>query len=185
MAARAGDALRVVAARSTLRRPRIRAGTRHRHDVGRDRVRHGDGRRRAAPSQDGDVGAGKISGRSASDSAERRSSLPRTRGELAWFAGVALTAGICEELLYRGYFFAVAAPVSHRLRCGHCVGDRVRARARISRLAPHGARRSGRAVLGRLLFPDRLDILPDVSARADRRQRRPFRSTSYCVLMGN
>jgi len=35
---------------------------------------------------------------------------PRTKGELAWFLGLALTAGICEELLYRGYFFAVAAP---------------------------------------------------------------------------
>jgi len=36
--------------------------------------------------------------------------LPRTKPELAWFFGVALTAGICEELLYRGFFFAVAAP---------------------------------------------------------------------------
>jgi membrane protease YdiL (CAAX protease family) len=36
--------------------------------------------------------------------------IPRTKVELAWFFGVALTAGICEELLYRGYFFAVAAP---------------------------------------------------------------------------
>jgi membrane protease YdiL (CAAX protease family) len=36
--------------------------------------------------------------------------LPRTKSELAWFFGVALTAGICEELLYRGFFFAVAAP---------------------------------------------------------------------------
>lgn len=36
--------------------------------------------------------------------------VPRTKGELALFLGVALTAGICEELLYRGFFFAVAAP---------------------------------------------------------------------------
>jgi membrane protease YdiL (CAAX protease family) len=36
--------------------------------------------------------------------------VPRTRGELAWFLGVAISAGICEELLYRGFLFAVAAP---------------------------------------------------------------------------
>jgi membrane protease YdiL (CAAX protease family) len=36
--------------------------------------------------------------------------VPRTKGELALFLGLALTAGICEELLYRGFFFAVAAP---------------------------------------------------------------------------
>jgi membrane protease YdiL (CAAX protease family) len=36
--------------------------------------------------------------------------VPRTKGELAWFLGVALTAGICEEVLYRGFFFAAAAP---------------------------------------------------------------------------
>ncbi len=36
--------------------------------------------------------------------------VPRTKGELALFLGVALTAGICEELLYRGFLFAVAAP---------------------------------------------------------------------------
>jgi uncharacterized protein len=36
--------------------------------------------------------------------------VPRTKGELALFFGVALTAGICEELLYRGFLFAVAAP---------------------------------------------------------------------------
>ena len=29
--------------------------------------------------------------------------LPRTRTELRWFTAVAVTAGICEELLYRGY----------------------------------------------------------------------------------
>jgi membrane protease YdiL (CAAX protease family) len=36
--------------------------------------------------------------------------VPRTKGELALFLGLALTAGICEELLYRGFLFAVAAP---------------------------------------------------------------------------
>ncbi len=36
--------------------------------------------------------------------------VPRTKAELALFFGVALTAGICEELLYRGFLFAVAAP---------------------------------------------------------------------------
>jgi membrane protease YdiL (CAAX protease family) len=29
--------------------------------------------------------------------------LPRTNGERAWFVGVALTAGVCEEILYRGF----------------------------------------------------------------------------------
>jgi membrane protease YdiL (CAAX protease family) len=29
--------------------------------------------------------------------------LPRTASERMWFVGVALTAGICEEILYRGY----------------------------------------------------------------------------------
>jgi CAAX protease family protein len=29
--------------------------------------------------------------------------LPHTRDELSWFARLAVTAGICEELLYRGY----------------------------------------------------------------------------------
>jgi len=36
--------------------------------------------------------------------------LPHDAAELRWFLGVALTAGICEELLYRGYVFAVSAP---------------------------------------------------------------------------
>jgi membrane protease YdiL (CAAX protease family) len=36
--------------------------------------------------------------------------LPHTAAELYWFFGVALTAGICEEVLYRGYVMAVAAP---------------------------------------------------------------------------
>jgi uncharacterized protein len=36
--------------------------------------------------------------------------LPHTRTELPWFAGVSLTAGFCEEFLYRGYFIWVFAP---------------------------------------------------------------------------
>jgi hypothetical protein len=36
--------------------------------------------------------------------------LPRTKRELVWFCGLSISAGICEEVLYRGYFFAVAAP---------------------------------------------------------------------------
>ncbi|MFZ2990473.1 CPBP family intramembrane glutamic endopeptidase [Ideonella sp.] len=35
--------------------------------------------------------------------------LPHTRAELRWFGGVSLTAGFCEEFLYRGYFIAVFA----------------------------------------------------------------------------
>ena len=37
--------------------------------------------------------------------------LPRSLPEYRWFLGVALTVGICEELLYRGYLYAVTEPV--------------------------------------------------------------------------
>ena len=30
--------------------------------------------------------------------------LPHTRADLYWFGGVSLTAGFCEEFLFRGYF---------------------------------------------------------------------------------
>jgi uncharacterized protein len=36
--------------------------------------------------------------------------LPHTRAELNWFGGVSLTAGFCEEFLYRGYFIWVFTP---------------------------------------------------------------------------
>ncbi|AMV29700.1 CAAX amino terminal protease self- immunity [Gemmata sp. SH-PL17] len=36
--------------------------------------------------------------------------MPRTRAELYWFGGVALTAGFCEEFLFRGYFIWAFAP---------------------------------------------------------------------------
>lgn len=36
--------------------------------------------------------------------------LPHTRTEMHWFAGVALTAGFCEEFLYRGYFIWAFSP---------------------------------------------------------------------------
>lgn len=36
--------------------------------------------------------------------------LPRTAGELTWFCGVAVTAGVCEELLYRGIFIWTLSP---------------------------------------------------------------------------
>lgn len=36
--------------------------------------------------------------------------MPHTRADLPRFAGVALTAGFCEEVLYRGYFVWVFSP---------------------------------------------------------------------------
>jgi membrane protease YdiL (CAAX protease family) len=36
--------------------------------------------------------------------------LPHTRTELYWFGGVSLTAGFCEEFLYRGYFVWAFSP---------------------------------------------------------------------------
>jgi len=36
--------------------------------------------------------------------------LPHTRTEMCWFGGVSLTAGFCEEFLFRGYFIWVLAP---------------------------------------------------------------------------
>ncbi|HVJ80904.1 MAG TPA: type II CAAX endopeptidase family protein, partial [Planctomycetia bacterium] len=36
--------------------------------------------------------------------------LPRTRTEMLWFGGVSLTAGFCEEFLFRGYFIWALAP---------------------------------------------------------------------------
>ena len=36
--------------------------------------------------------------------------MPHTRTELYWFGGVSLTAGFCEEFLYRGYFIWALAP---------------------------------------------------------------------------
>ncbi len=36
--------------------------------------------------------------------------LPHTRTEMYWFGGVSLTAGFCEEFLYRGYFVWVFSP---------------------------------------------------------------------------
>lgn len=36
--------------------------------------------------------------------------MPRTRAELIWFAGLGLTAGCCEEFLYRGYLVWALAP---------------------------------------------------------------------------
>jgi len=36
--------------------------------------------------------------------------LPRTQTELRWFGAVSLTAGFCEEFLYRGYFIWALSP---------------------------------------------------------------------------
>jgi membrane protease YdiL (CAAX protease family) len=37
--------------------------------------------------------------------------LPHTPGEYRWFLALSATAGICEELLYRGYLVALAYPL--------------------------------------------------------------------------
>jgi membrane protease YdiL (CAAX protease family) len=37
--------------------------------------------------------------------------MPHTRSEMYWFGGVSLTAGFCEEFLYRGYFIFAFTPV--------------------------------------------------------------------------
>jgi uncharacterized protein len=36
--------------------------------------------------------------------------MPQTRNELYWFGGLSLTAGCCEEFLFRGYFIWALAP---------------------------------------------------------------------------
>lgn len=36
--------------------------------------------------------------------------LPHTTAEFCWFLGASVTAGVCEEFLYRGYFVAALAP---------------------------------------------------------------------------
>lgn len=43
-------------------------------------------------------------------SGELANVLPRTRSELTWFGGVSMTAGFCEEWLYRGYLIWAGAP---------------------------------------------------------------------------
>jgi membrane protease YdiL (CAAX protease family) len=43
-------------------------------------------------------------------SGELANVLPQTRSEMYWVAGVSLTAGFCEEFLFRGYFISVFAP---------------------------------------------------------------------------
>lgn len=36
--------------------------------------------------------------------------MPHTRTDMVWFGGMSLTAGFCEEFLYRGYFVWVFSP---------------------------------------------------------------------------
>lgn len=37
--------------------------------------------------------------------------LPQTQCEYTWFLALSATAGVCEELLYRGYFIAITSPL--------------------------------------------------------------------------
>jgi membrane protease YdiL (CAAX protease family) len=37
--------------------------------------------------------------------------LPHSQGELRWFIGASLTAGVCEEFLFRGYLIWAFTPV--------------------------------------------------------------------------
>ncbi|SFD84552.1 CPBP family intramembrane glutamic endopeptidase [Blastococcus tunisiensis] len=48
--------------------------------------------------------------------------LPRTAGERRLFTLVGITAGVCEEWLYRGFFLAVVAALSGGLPTGVLVG---------------------------------------------------------------
>ena len=52
--------------------------------------------------------------------------LPRTAGERRLFTVVGLTAGICEEWLYRGFFLAVVAAVAGDLPAWVLVAGRRR-----------------------------------------------------------
>ena len=40
-----------------------------------------------------------------------RDFLPQTRGELAWFSRLSITAGICEEVIYRGFLIWLLTPL--------------------------------------------------------------------------
>jgi len=67
--------------------------------------------------------------------------IPHTRTELYWFGGVSLTAGFCEEFLYRGYFIWVFAPVARVVGRRGAVRFILRSCAHLSgmeRCAPHG-----------------------------------------------
>jgi len=48
--------------------------------------------------------------------------LPRTAGERRLFTAVGVTAGVCEEWLYRGFFLAVVAAMAGGLTTGVLVG---------------------------------------------------------------
>ena len=96
--------------------------------------------------------------------------MPRTRSEYIWFLGVSLTAGICEEVLYRGYFFAMFAPritlwgavVASALIFG--LGHLYQGARGIAKTAIAGMVLGAvYAITGSLLWPAILHVLIDVS----------------------
>ena len=70
--------------------------------------------------------------------------LPHTRTEMYWFGGVSLTAGFCEEFLFRGYFIWALAPWLGWWGAAASVPSDLRERACLPGMEwrpPHGNRR--------------------------------------------
>jgi CAAX prenyl protease-like protein len=65
-----------------------------------------------------------------------RNLLPRTPIELALFLASSLTAGFCEELIYRGYLQRQFTALTHTVAGGNCpASDRIRPQSRLPRVA--------------------------------------------------
>ena len=89
--------------------------------------------------------------------------LPRTAGERAWFVGVALTAGVCEEILYRGYLPWFLAGLLGHLLLGFALatlafglGHAYQGRGGVIVTAVLGTFLSGMVLLTRSLVPGQI-----------------------------